>query len=119
MELDLSSPMTDAKTEQFMRALTGDRKIKGISTVEITVDPPSLATTADGSATATVGVDHLSDGCAVGDGVLLIPPYDMQEIMYSGAVSAANTIEVSFYNTGGGTVNLDSGTWIAIIFHRA
>ena len=120
MNIDLSFPVTDIKTSQFMRAFTGDGTIKGISVVKVTINPPSLGTGADGSTTATVPVSDISDGAAVGDGVFLIPPYDMQEIMYSGAISAANTIEAMFYNTGAGTVDLaSSANWIAIIFHRA
>jgi hypothetical protein len=118
MDLDLRAPQTDATLLKFLRALTGDGLIKGISTVELTIDPPSLATTADGTATATVPVSALSDGAQVGDGVILIPPYDMQEVMFSGAISAENTVEVTFYNANASTINLASGTWIAMILHR-
>lgn len=111
--LDLSQPFNQMKWEQFIDALTGDGVMKGISYIEATLDPPSLATGADGSATATV------NGAAVGDGVLAFAPYDMQEIMKDAAVSAANTVEVSFYNTGAGTVNLASGTWRFLVFHNS
>ena len=113
MDLDLSAPSTDAKFGQFLSALTGDGIIKGISCKNVTIDPPSLATTVEDSATGTF------PGAAVGDGVFLIPPYDMQEIIHSGAVSAADTVEVSFHNVSSGTVDLASGTWIVIVFHRA
>lgn len=117
MDLDISAPYTDLKYGQFLQALTtddtGKTLIDGISIKEITVDPASMLTTADSSTTATFV------GAAVGDGVILIPPYDMQEIIYSGAVSAADTIEVAFYNASAGTVDLASGTWIAIVLHRA
>lgn len=113
MDIDISSPTTELKAGNFLKALTGDGIIKGISCKEVTIDPPSLATTADGVATGTF------PGAAVGDGVITIPPYDMQEIMHSGAVSAADTIEVTFYNGNSGTINLASGTWIVIVLHRA
>jgi len=113
MDIDISSPHTDIKFGQFIQAFTGDGLIKGISCKEVTIDPPSMATTVDGSATGTF------PGAAVGDGVITIAPYDMQEIIHSGAVSAADTIEVSFYNASAGTVNLASGTWIVIVLHRA
>lgn len=118
MDLDLSAPFTDQKYGQFLQALTtddtGKTLIKGISVKEITVNPPSMATTADGT------VSSISfPGAAVGDGVFLIPSLDMQEIIYSGAVSAADTLEVALYNASAGTVDLASGTWIAIVFHRA
>lgn len=117
MDLDISAPYTDLKYGQFLQALTtddaGKTLIDGISIKEITVNPPSLATGADGSTTATF------TGGAVGDGVILIPSLDMQEISYSGYFSAADTIEIVFYNSGAGTVDLASGTWIAIVLHRA
>lgn len=117
MDIDFTNPSTDAKLSQLLSALfvddTGATLIKGVSCKQVTIDPPSLATTADGVATATF------PGAAVGDGVILIPPYDMQEIMHSGAISAADTIEATFYNGNSGTINLASGTWIAIVLHRA
>ena len=116
MDLDLSAPHTNEKFGQFLRALTTDAAgktlIKGISAKEVTINPPSLATTADGSTTGAF------PGAVVGDGVILIPSLDMQEISYSGYVSAADTIEVVFYNSGSGTVDLASGTWVAIVLHR-
>ena len=114
MEFDLSSPATDAKFSQFLGAFTGDGILKGMSVKYVTINPPSIGTGADGSTTCTF------PGAAVGDGVFLIPPYDMQEISHNGAVSAADTIEVVFYNSGAGTVDLaSSATWIAVVFHRS
>ncbi len=116
MDIDISSPHTDIKFGQFLHALTvdatGKQLIKGLSIKNVTIDPPSMLTAADGSTTGAF------PGAAVGDGVILIPPYDMQEIIYSGAVSAADTLEVSFYNASAGTVDLASGTWVALVLHR-
>ena len=115
MDIDFSNPSTDDKFSQFLSALTGDGLIVGISCAKITLDPPSMATTVDGNDTATFP----GSSAKVGDGVVLIPPYDMQEVMFSGAVSAANTIEASFYNAAAGTINLGSSAdWLAIVLHR-
>jgi hypothetical protein len=119
MDLDLTSPSTDAKVNQFLSALTTDDTgitlIDGISIKSVTINPPSMATTADGTVSSIA-----FPGAAVGDGVILIPPYDMQEIIYSGAVSAADTLEAAFYNASAGTVDLaSSAAWIAIVLHRA
>jgi len=70
-----------------------------------TVDPPSLTSVSEGSATCTI-LD-----VAVGDGVIAFPPYDMQQIAFAAYPSAANTVELTFINTGSTTVNLASGTW--------
>lgn len=113
MDIDISAPQTYAKQLQFLRALTGDGLIKGVSCKEITIDPPSLTTGAAGTITGSF------IGASVGDGVVLIPPYDMQQIGYSGSVSAADTIEVMFHSANAGTIDLASGTWLAIVFHRA
>ena len=73
----------------------------------VTVDPANLAATGDTTSnTATV-----SDA-AVGDSVIVYPPYDMQQVVYSAYVSAANTVEIVFLNQNAGAVNLASGTWL-------
>lgn len=50
-------------------------------------------------------------GAAVGDAVMVFPPYDMQDFTYSGYVQAANTVEIRIQNEGGSAVDLASGTW--------
>ncbi len=77
---------------------------------EAIIDPPSLTSVAEGSATGTIS------GLAVGDGVIGFPPYDMQQISYSCYPSAANTVEIVFINAGSTTVNLASGTWRFLVF---
>lgn len=96
---------TDEKQHQNLMALTSNGIIKGMRIVTVSIDPPSMATTADGSDTGTIA------GLAVGDGLIPFPLIDMQEIMFSANISAANTVEVSFYNTGSGTVNLAASIW--------
>jgi len=86
----------------------------GLSDVQIivrqaTVDPASMATTADDTQSAAVA------DVEIGDLVLPIAPYDMQSIIVNAGVSSANTVDVNFYNASAGTVNLGSGTWTFII----
>lgn len=50
-------------------------------------------------------------GAAAGDSVDVYPPYDIQELLVTGAVSAANTVEIRIQNETGGTVDLGAGTW--------
>lgn len=86
----------------------------GLGDVEIIirqaiVDPPSIATTADATVSAAV-----SD-VAIGDMILPVMPYDGQSMIVNAVASAANTVDVNFYNASAGTVDLASGTWTFII----
>jgi len=76
---------------------------------EATVDPGSMATTADDTQSAVV------TDAEIGDYVIPIAPYDLQSIIVTAAVSSANTVDVNFYNASAGTVNLASGVWTFII----
>lgn len=72
-------------------------------------DPPSLA---DGvGATTTVTVT----GAAVGDYAQAAFNLDLQGIMVTAWVSAADTVSVRFQNETGGTIDLNSGTLRAIV----
>lgn len=79
----------------------------------ITFDPPSLAT---GAFAAGTGITVI--GAALGDAVELYPPYDTDNVMYQGSVSAANTIKISLFNANSGTKDLPSGTWGVVIKRR-
>lgn len=79
----------------------------------VTFDPPSLAT---GVFAVSTGVTVT--GAALGDSIELFPPYDMQGIMYQGAVSAADTIKISLTSCAAGTVDLASGTWGVVVKRR-
>ena len=86
----------------------------GLGNVEIlvrqaTVDPGSMATTADDTQSAAIA------DAEIGDYIIPIAPYDMQSIIVTAAVSSANTVDVNFYNASAGTVNLASGTWTFLI----
>ena len=86
----------------------------GRGTVDIivrqaTVNPPSLATTVDGTVSAVV------TDAEIGDMILPIAPYDGQSVMVTANVSASNTVDVNFYNASAGTVDLDPGTWTFLV----
>src|SRR6056300_100499 len=72
---------------------------------QATVDPPSMATTVDGTVSAVV------TDAEIGDYIIPIAPYDIQSIIVTAGVSSSNTVDVNFYNASAGTVNLASGTW--------
>lgn len=55
-------------------------------------------------------------GAALGDAVMVFPPYDLQDFIYSGYVQAANTVEIRIQNESGGAVDLASGTWKVRVF---
>ena len=71
----------------------------------VTLDPTSLVTDTEATMTATV------TGAALGDFVIIAPPYDLQGIMVTGYVSAANTVTIRLRNGTAGTIDLASGEW--------
>lgn len=50
-------------------------------------------------------------GAALGDYVMVAPPYDTQGLTFVGYVSAANTVNIRIQNKTGTTVDLGTGTW--------
>ena len=74
-----------------------------------TIDPPNLTSGADGVATTTQ-ID-----VSLGDGVIGMPPIDMEEVLHSCYVSATGTIEVAFYNGNASTKNLASSVWTFLV----
>lgn len=76
------------------------------TTASITFNPPSLATLT-GAASSAIDVD----GVKLGDAIDLYPPYDMQGVMYQGAVSDDGKIKISLFNVTGSTVDLAEGSW--------
>ncbi len=68
-------------------------------------DPGSIANGAGGSTNITI------TGAAFGDAVIIFPPYDMQNIILSAFVQAADTVTVLLFNVSGGAKDLASGTW--------
>ena len=45
-------------------------------------------------------------------------PYDLQDIVVTGYVQAADTVEIRVQNESGSTVDLASGTWKLLVLHR-
>lgn len=77
-----------------------------------TIDPASLIDAAGATATITV------TGAKLGDFVMIAAPYDLQGLTVTPYVSAANTVTVRIQNESGGTVDLASGTWKALVLRR-
>ena len=51
-------------------------------------------------------------GAALGDYVMVAPPYDTQDLVITAYVQAANAIEIRIQNENAGSnVNLGNGTW--------
>lgn len=50
-------------------------------------------------------------GAALGDHVLVSAPYNLQGILATAYVSAANTVVIRIHNATGGLIDLASGTW--------
>lgn len=77
------------------------------------VNPPSIATNAVGTATATI------TGLAVGDAVTAIPPVALELglVCISAIVTAANTVTLFILNTTGGTIDGASRTWTFVVIN--
>ncbi len=73
----------------------------------ITWNPADLA---DGA--GETSSDITVTGAALGDAVVVYPPYDLQGLLCSGWVSATDTAKIRIqHETGGANVNLASGVW--------
>jgi hypothetical protein len=68
-------------------------------------DPPNVNAAATTTTTITV------TGAVVGMYVQVAPPYDLQGIVATAYVSAADTVTVVLFNPTAGAINLASGTW--------
>lgn len=77
-------------------------------------DPASLADGA-GATSASITVT----GAALGDTVLVYPPYDLEDTIVTGYVQAANTVEIRVQNESTGTRDLASGTWEVAVIPRS
>lgn len=77
----------------------------------ITIDPPSIAAGASGTATATL------PGALTTDTVILIPPSNLhQDLVFQGAsVTAANTVTVRLRNQGAAAVDDTAKAWTYIL----
>jgi len=73
----------------------------------ITYDPASLTA---GSETESANITVT--GAALGDSVMVFPPYDTQGIFIQGRVTAANTVRIRCRNGTAGTIDLaNSAAW--------
>jgi len=72
----------------------------------LTFNPGSLA---DGVGETSSSITVT--GAELGDFVQVSAPYDMQDILATGYVSADNTVEIRLQNESINTVNLASGVW--------
>jgi hypothetical protein len=86
--------------------VNGATVFSNVVNATITFDPPAIATLtgADSSAITVTGA-------ALGDRVLLFPPYDTAGLIIYGRVSAANQIKITMYNPTGASIDLASGSW--------
>jgi hypothetical protein len=50
-------------------------------------------------------------GAAFGMGVVLAPPYDLQNMSATAQVTAADTVRITLFNSSNASVNLGSGSW--------
>jgi hypothetical protein len=73
------------------------------------VNPASMLDTAD--STVSVSLDTVG----IGDHIQAVAPYDGEGMIIGCVASGEGTVDLSFYNASGGTVDLDSGTWKFIV----
>lgn len=68
--------------------------------------PASLA---DGAGETSPGITMT--GAQVGDAVLVYPPFELEDTLVTGYVSAANVVEIRLQNESGAVRNFASGLW--------
>jgi hypothetical protein len=82
--------------------------LSDVINASVTLDPASIAAGATGTNTLTV------TGAALGDHVLVSPPYDLGGLeMGHPVVSAADTVKITLRNNTAAAIDLASGTWKA------
>jgi len=69
-------------------------------------DPANLV---DGAGETSAGINVV--GAALGDAVMVYPPYDMQDCLVYGYVQAANTVEIRIQNESTGARDFGNDTW--------
>lgn len=72
----------------------------------VTWNPASLA---DGAGETSAGITVT--GAAFGDFVVVAAPYDLQGVLATAYVSAADTVKIRLQNESGGVVDLAEGSW--------
>lgn len=112
-EIDTSYGHTDAKEHSNLMALTSDGQITNVLYASETHDFGSLA---DGvGETGSVAVN----GAALGDVVLVSFSLDLQDMILTAYVQAANVVEYRLQNESTGTIDLASGTIRVLVFKAA
>jgi hypothetical protein len=88
----------------------GGAVFQAVLSATATLDFPSIGSNSTEQLTMTV------TGAAVGDVVSLGPPSTIEAgLVWSGFVSAENTVAIRVHNTSGGSVNPASATWRAMV----
>ncbi|HBG26917.1 MAG: hypothetical protein A2Y10_10560 [Planctomycetes bacterium GWF2_41_51] len=72
----------------------------------ITWNPPSLSNNT-GATSSSIAVA----GAAVGDSVIVYPPYDLQDTIVTGYVASTGNVEIRIHNGSGSAKDLASGLW--------
>lgn len=109
-EVDLSYGHTDAKQQQNFEALTDAGKLKRVLYAEETHDFGSLVDGAGETGSITV------NGAEVGDMVLVSVGVDLVDMILTGYVQSANTVEYRLQNESTATVDLASTTVRVLVF---
>lgn len=109
-EVDKSYGHTDAKEHQNVLAATANGEVKRRMVFTATHDFASLVDGAGETAEITG-----CNGAALGDPVSVGFSLDLQDMLLTGYVSAANVIQVRLQNESTATVNLGSGTLTCVV----
>jgi len=104
MDINVGGVVTQESIVENFRALAGEDNIKGRLFGSETHDFGSLGDGAEETGIITVA------GAALGDFVAVSFSLDLQDMILTGYVQAANTVEYHLQNESGGTVDLASGT---------
>jgi hypothetical protein len=95
--------------QQFVRegsyAAYGSGITESVTSITATLDPNSLAPDANDILTVAFA------GAALGDEIVVIAPYDLQNIEVHAYVQSAGVCKVILHKAGSGAVNLASGSW--------
>lgn len=81
-------------------------QLAGVIDATLVWDPASLVDAAGESSSLITAT-----GAALGDYVIVAPPADMEDILATGYVQAADKVQIRIQNEGAATVDLASGTW--------
>ena len=81
-----------------------------------TVSSGAIAANTTFTTTVTLAT---TEGCAVGDGVLVFPGTDMLGCQFTAHISAANTIKVQISNTSAGSLTPASSTWTFLVLYAS